>query len=266
MNSKFDKLFNRIISEAAVPPEGSEQYANKYDEEQKQVVMDKAKECGFKFDDTKINLLCAEIYENYGFDPLHVKNMPHDKFTGIVKEMLKNWYDNEDEVDPIPEIEQSKKVNRKKKVIKESYRNKIRRRHMIKENSTISEGKKRIPLDGPVDSLPGISNKQETEDGIITYDLEDSEEAMDSLRKIVNAYLGSTRIPWDLVLKNDAIDPEQNRERVWKLWQRYNGSTKKIAFKDNKLIALSASYNEKEMWWDTWDRSYNSLEDLIANI
>lgn len=126
MNSKFDKLFNRIIRES-VAPEGSEEYIDKFTDEQRQVVKQKAEECGFKFDETKIDLLCAEMYDNYQFDPLHVKDMPCDKFTGIVKEMLKNWYDNEDEEQPIAEVEESKKVDRSKRVIKESAKKHVRR-------------------------------------------------------------------------------------------------------------------------------------------
>lgn len=69
----------------------------------------------FNFNDTDINLLCAEMYDSRGFYPDHVRRLTQDQFASIVKNMRSDWYDDHDE--PLAE---SKKVSKKKKVIKES--------------------------------------------------------------------------------------------------------------------------------------------------
>lgn len=98
-NSKFDKLFNTIME--SVAPEGSEVYANKYNDEQRQAVIDVMNKYHFKFNDTDINLLCSEMYDDRGFYPDHVRRLTQDQFASIVKNMRSDWYENHDE--PIAE-------------------------------------------------------------------------------------------------------------------------------------------------------------------
>ena len=106
-----------------------------------------------------------------------------------------------------------------------------------------------------LDSIPQFSDKQEYEEGVVVYRIEDSLEGMNAVRKIVDAQWGKKANPWCL------ITPPMND--AWKYWCTYNGFPKQIAFQNGKLLAFRANRMSKNnLWWNREDQSSEELETL----
>ncbi|MCD7721987.1 MAG: hypothetical protein LUI09_07135 [Prevotellaceae bacterium] len=105
------------------------------------------------------------------------------------------------------------------------------------------------------DSVPTLSNKRELANGITVYDVAESEESRQNMRKIINTHWGRDCSPWCLLQG----DGEGNlTEQSAKYWRHYSNYPKRVAFKDGRLLAFFASDGEPT-WWDRQDHPHNGL-------
>ena len=120
-------------------------------------------------------------------------------------------------------------------------------------------------------------------DGVVIYDVEDSKEGQQAVRRAIDSNWGYDKNPWCLAARKDGFDQdeintlsdEQAEELglysddvlavAWNYWKRYNAYPKRIAFKNGKLLAFSAG-NEKQhvQWWDKNDESHNAIPESNA--
>ena len=114
--------------------------------------------------------------------------------------------------------------------------NKILAQYTIKE--TASE--RRVNPD----TVPEFSEKRELPGGITVYTVQDDKSGQAAVRNIIDTHWGEDANPWCLAARNDG---------AWEMWEYYNGTKKRIAFKDGKLLAFSASDSEETTWWDRED-------------
>ena len=137
-------------------------------------------------------------------------------------------------------------------------------------NDVISKYAKGITY-GPkvdVDKLPGLSNRRELGDGenkVVIYDIANTEEAQNSLAKIVSHHFGfdnnlrHSMAPWCLSRTTRNGELTESAKNYYKY--TYNSVDKKIAFKDGKPIAFMAhdkNYSG-DLWWDLNDHDSNNL-------
>lgn len=104
-----------------------------------------------------------------------------------------------------------------------------------------------------IDKLSVFSQKKEYTNGIVIYRVEDSKQALQTVRKIVDMQLGVKTNPWCLITNKEGENP-------WHYWNKvYIGYPKHIAFKNGKVFAFCAGNNEQNEWWDLKDKNYPNL-------
>ena len=123
---------------------------------------------------------------------------------------------------------------------------------------------KRITIE-EIDKMPEFTNKTKVSpefgmadfpDNIIVYTVEDTKEGQAAVRKIIDSHFGKDANPWCLAARVNG-----NLDDAWYYWSdRYNAYPKKIAFKDGKLVAFSASAFSDVVWWDRNDEAYKGIQ------
>lgn len=128
------------------------------------------------------------------------------------------------------------------------------------------------------DKEPAFSHKKELGNGITTYWVEDSHEGIKAVRKAVDAEWGEDENSWCLVSRDASFD-EEDRDMftedeiddsedlkeagltyAWIYWKVYNAYQKRVAYKDGRLIGISANdYKGKLFWCDR----YGSASDYL---
>jgi antitoxin component YwqK of YwqJK toxin-antitoxin module len=104
------------------------------------------------------------------------------------------------------------------------------------------------------DTVKEFSNKKNIVGGITIYDVDDTKAGQEAVRKIIDTHFGKDANPWCLAARLDG-----DLERAWGYWNSYSTIPKKIAFKDGKLIAFSASNDGEETWWDKQDNPLSGI-------
>jgi hypothetical protein len=78
--------------------------------------------------------------------------------------------------------------------------------------------------------------------GIVEYEVEETREAQQKVRDIVNTHWGPNSNPWCIT----KIDKDGNlSEDAWRDWTSYRKGPKRIVFQNGKLLAMKANY---EYW------------------
>lgn len=105
------------------------------------------------------------------------------------------------------------------------------------------------------DEVSTLHKYRELPDGIVVYDVDDSEESRKNMRAIIDTHFGKESSPWCL-LQGDGEGnlTEQSKD----YWDYYNSYPKQVAFKDGKLLAFSAN-NGPRRWWDRMDKSHEGI-------
>lgn len=98
-----------------------------------------------------------------------------------------------------------------------------------------------------LDSLPQFSQKKTYDKGVVIYRVQQSQEGMNAVRKIVDDQWGKDADPWCLIARD---------VHSYTYWKQYNAYPKHIAFQNGKLLAFCAGKNPFVMTW--WDRKDNS--------
>lgn len=100
------------------------------------------------------------------------------------------------------------------------------------------------------DTVPEFSEKRELPGGITVYTVQDDKAGQAAVRNIIDTHWGEDANPWCLAARND---------NAWEMWEHYNGTKKRIAFKNGKLLAFRASEGDKAQWWDRQDKPSSGL-------
>jgi predicted kinase len=88
----------------------------------------------------------------------------------------------------------------------------------------------------------GFNDPITTEYGITEYEVEETREAQQKVRDIVNTHWGPNSNPWCIT----KIDKDGNlSEDAWRDWTSYGKGPKRIVFQNGKLLAMKANY---EYW------------------
>jgi hypothetical protein len=88
----------------------------------------------------------------------------------------------------------------------------------------------------------GFNDPITTEYGIVEYEVEETREAQQKVRDIVNTHWGPNSNPWCIT----KIDKDGNlSEDAWRDWTSYGKGPKRIIFQNGKLLAMKANY---EYW------------------
>lgn len=107
-----------------------------------------------------------------------------------------------------------------------------------------------------LDKIPQFSQKKEYPNGVVIYKVEDSPQAQQAVRKIVDLQWGRDSNPWCIVSrKNLGLEGNYNN-----YWLSYNGYPKHIAFQNGQLLAFYAGHkDEPKPWWGRMDEQHTNL-------
>ena len=148
----------------------------------------------------------------------------------------------------MPKVEQAVKVAEIAKVDPAAYKSPM---ELINAHADVKLKEARIDPD----TVPTLSNKVEYEDGLAVYDVEDSEESRQNMRRIINTHFGEDSSPWCLLQGDGKGNLTGDSERYW---NHYNAQPKRVAFQNGKLLAFFASDGEPT-WWDRKDAPHEGI-------
>ena len=119
------------------------------------------------------------------------------------------------------------------------------------------------------DKESAFFNKKDLGDGIVVYQVENSKEGQAAVRKAIDSDWGYDKNPWCLAArKEESLDEDQEawEWEAWSYWEDYNKIPKRIAFKNGKLHAFSATSDPYTcQWWDRNDESSESIPQTTVS-
>lgn len=148
----------------------------------------------------------------------------------------------------MPKVEQAVKVAEIAKVDPAAYKSPM---ELINAHADVKLKEARIDPD----TVPTLYNKVEYEDGLAVYDVEESEESRQNMRRIINTHFGEDSSPWCLLQGDGKGNLTGDSERYW---NHYNAQPKRVAFQNGKLLAFFASDGEPT-WWDRKDAPHEGI-------
>ena len=107
------------------------------------------------------------------------------------------------------------------------------------------------------DEITTLHKVKELPDGIVIYDVDESEESRKNMREIINTHFGKDCSPWCLLQGDGKGKLTKYSADYW--YKTYTAYTKQVAFKNGKLVAFSANSNEERLWWDRQDSSHRGI-------
>ena len=149
----------------------------------------------------------------------------------------------------MPKVEQAVKVSTIAKVDPLKYSSPM---ELINAHADIQVKEKPINPD----EVSTLHKVKELPDGIVIYDVDDTEESRQNMRKIIDTHYGKESSPWCLLQGDDNGGLTKNSREYW---DYYNGYPKQVAFKNGKLLAFSANREKKRIWWDRMDSSHDGV-------
>ena len=108
-----------------------------------------------------------------------------------------------------------------------------------------------------LDKISQFSQKKEYPNGVVIYRVQEDEDGMKAVRKIVDLQWGKDANPWCLIARRNG-----DMEDAWSMWRRYSAFPKHIAFQNGQLIAFCADSSSDCTWWDRGDHSTRKLKLL----
>lgn len=111
------------------------------------------------------------------------------------------------------------------------------------------------------DKIPEFTDKQEYQNGVVVYQVENTLKGQKAVRYVIDANWGYDANPWCLAARqNGTLKKAQN------YWWKYNSYKKRIAFQNGQLLAFSAcDHGKYNLWWDRNDKSSMYLTDKDGN-
>ena len=150
----------------------------------------------------------------------------------------------------MPKVEQAVSVADKAKVDPLQYGSPM---ELLEKHADFKASEKRINPD----EVPTLHKAKEFKEmGLVIYDVDDSEESRQNMRKIINSHFGKGASPWCL-LQGDGNGNLTSSSTQY--WRHYNAYPKQVAFKDGKLLSFSANDSKKRVWWDRQDKPHDGV-------
>ena len=110
--------------------------------------------------------------------------------------------------------------------------------------------------------MPEFHDKVEHERGITTYTVDDTKEGQMAVRRIIDTHWRKDANPWCLT---NSI--EGSLDLAWDYWKSYSRTnpSKRIAFKNGKLIAFCASDTGEKQWWDRGNVDFSDIPFTVKS-
>lgn len=108
---------------------------------------------------------------------------------------------------------------------------------------------------GP-DTVSTLHKAKELSNGIVIYDVDESDESRENMRKIINTHFGKDCSPWCLLQGDRNGNLTKGSKKYWK---HYNAYPKQVVFKNGKLVAFSANDSDERVFWDREDYSHKGI-------
>lgn len=105
------------------------------------------------------------------------------------------------------------------------------------------------------DDLPTLNNKQSLPHGITIYNVDETPQAQQHIRDIIDTHLGTRANPWCITSAINGRLTDEARN----FWKAYNAHPKRVAFRDGRIIAFFAADIPIPIWWDTQDRPHSAI-------
>ncbi len=105
------------------------------------------------------------------------------------------------------------------------------------------------------DDLPTLTVKQTLSHGITIYNVDDTPQAQQHIRDIIDTHIGTRANPWCITSAIDGQITDEARD----FWKAYNAHPKRVAFRDGRIIAFFAADIPVPIWWDTQDRPHTGI-------
>ncbi len=106
------------------------------------------------------------------------------------------------------------------------------------------------------DTVPTLHKARELPKGLVIYDVDDTQESRENMRKIINTHFGKDCSPWCL-LQGDGGGNLTERSAYY--WRHYDAYPKQVAFRNGKLLAFSANNRDERLWWDRMDAAHSGI-------
>ena len=87
--------------------------------------------------------------------------------------------------------------------------------------------------------------------GMDVYDVDESEESRENMRRIIDTHFGPDCNPWCLLASGK--DGKLTRGSA-SCWKYYSAFPKRVAFQNGRLLAFSANSCYPRIWWDRMDQ------------
>ena len=94
------------------------------------------------------------------------------------------------------------------------------------------------------------------EKGIDVYDVDESEESRENMRRVIDTHFGVACNPWCLLAADQKGALTDFSARYWKY---YSGFSKQVAFQNGRLCAFSAGRGHRRIWWDRCDQPHGGV-------
>ena len=114
-----------------------------------------------------------------------------------------------------------------------------------------SQARKDSPIDP--DTVSTLHLNRRLDSGIAIYDVDESEDSRQNMRRIINTHFGKDCSPWCLLAGDQDGNLRPGTRRYWDHYSRYK---KQVAFMDGRLVAFSANNvgsARYRTWWDRMD-------------
>ena len=106
------------------------------------------------------------------------------------------------------------------------------------------------------DTVPTLHLVKKFESGLAIYNVDESQESRENMRRIINTHFGEAASPWCLLQGDGKGKLTEGSARYWK---HYSAYPKQVAFFDGKLAAFSANSDRRRVWWDRQDAAHDCV-------
>ncbi len=118
------------------------------------------------------------------------------------------------------------------------------------------------------DTFPDVlTNKKDYGNGITVYDVANTRKGQRAVRELMNSHLtvnGHYYNGWCLLYASESTG--ELTSQAWNYWNNYNGTQKKVAFKDGKIVSFCASSSSHSEWWDLSNKSHGDKIPIEMKI
>ncbi len=106
------------------------------------------------------------------------------------------------------------------------------------------------------DDVPTLHKEHDYGNGIVTYNVDESDESRENIRRIINTHINREANPWCVAQGDGKGNLSENAGGYWR---HYGILPKRVAFRNGKLLAFFASDDGVPTWWDRWNTAFDGI-------